>query len=144
MFLGEHEHTIDDKGRLTLPAKLRAAFAGGIVLARGLDKCVNAYTPERWRTVGEERLARLDPFSARGRQFRRYLFTGASESQLDRQGRVPVPAALARYAGLAREVVVAGVEDHLEIWDRTAWRKQADDFEGSAEDVAEHVAAAGH
>jgi len=144
MFLGEHEHTIDDKGRLTLPAKLRAPFAGGIVLARGLDKCVNAYTPERWREVSEQELARLDPFSAEGRQFRRYHFTGASESQLDRQGRVPVPAPLARYAGLGREVVVAGVEDHLEIWDREVWRVRADDFEGSAEDVAERLAAAGH
>jgi MraZ protein len=144
MFLGEHEHTIDDKGRLTLPAKLRAPFASGIVLARGLDKCVNAYTPERWKALGEERVARLDPFSAEGRKIRRYLFTGASESQLDRQGRVPVPAALARYAGLGREVVVAGVEDHLEIWDRAVWREQAEEFEGNAEDVAERLAAAGN
>jgi MraZ protein len=144
MFLGEHEHTIDDKGRLTLPAKLRAPFAAGIVLSRGLDKCVNAYTPERWERLREERLAAIDPFSTEGRKIRRYLFTGASESQLDRQGRVPIPPALAGYAGLDREVVVAGVDDHLEIWDRTAWRKLADDFEGSAEDVAERLAASGH
>lgn len=144
MFLGEHEHTIDDKGRLTLPAKLRAPFAGGIVLSRGLDKCVNAYTPDRWRALGKERLAAIDPFSTEGRKIRRYLFTGASEGNLDRQGRVPIPAALASYAGLDREVVVAGVDDHLEIWDRTAWRKLAEDFEGSAEDVAERLAATGH
>jgi MraZ protein len=144
MFLGEHEHTIDDKGRLTLPAKLRASFAGGIVLSRGLDKCVNAYTPERWQALREERLAAIDPFSTEGRKIRRYLFTGASEAMLDRQGRVPVPAALASYAGLGKEVVVAGVDDHLEIWDRKAWRKLADEFEGSAEDVAERLAASSH
>ncbi len=144
MFLGEHEHTIDDKGRLTLPAKLRAPFADGIVLTRGLDKCVYAFTPERWQALRDERLAAIDPFSIEGRKIRRYLFTGAAESTLDRQGRVPIPAALGSYAGIDREVVVAGVDDHLEIWDRTAWRTLAEDFEGSAEDVAERLAATGH
>jgi MraZ protein len=140
MFLGEHEHTIDDKGRLTLPAKLRASFASGIVLSRGLDKCVHAYTPERWQQVREETVSSINPLTPEGRMMQRYLFSGASESTLDRQGRVPVPAALAEYAGIGKDVVVAGVDDHLEIWDRTAWRKQADDFEGSAEDVAQRLA----
>jgi transcriptional regulator MraZ len=144
MFLGEHEHTIDDKGRLTLPAKLRAPFAGGIVLIRGLDKCVYAFTPERWQGLRNERLAQIDPFSTEGRKMRRYLFSGAAKATLDRQGRVPVPTALVEYAGLRKDVVVAGVDDHLEIWDRMAWRKLADDFEGSAEDVAERLAATGH
>lgn len=144
MFLGEHEHTIDDKGRLTLPAKLRAPFAAGIVLTRGLDKCVYAFTPDRWRALRDERLASIDPFSIEGRKIRRYMFTGAAEAQLDRQGRVPIPAPLANYAGIGKDVVVAGVDDHLEIWDRTAWRKLADDFEGSAEDVAQRLSTAGH
>jgi MraZ protein len=142
MFLGEHEHTIDDKGRLTLPAKLRAPFAGGIVLSRGLDKCVHAHTPERWRNLREERLAAIDPFSSAGRQMQRYVFSGASESTVDRQGRVPIPGPLAKYAGLGKDVVVAGVDDHLEIWDRAAWRRQSEEFEGSAEDVAERISTA--
>lgn len=143
MFLGEHEHSIDDKGRLTLPARLRVPFAAGIVLTRGLDKCVHAYTPERWESLRAERMAAIDPFSAAGRQMQRYLFSGAADSTVDRQGRVQLPAALVNYAALGREVVVAGVDDHLEIWDRAAWRKLADDFEGSAEDVAERLAS-GH
>lgn len=140
MFLGEHEHSIDDKGRLTLPARFRVPFAGGIVLTRGLDKCVHAYTPEGWKNLREARIATVDPFSEDGRQIQRFFFSAGSESNLDRQGRVPIPPALAKYAGLEREVVVTGVNDHLEIWDRAAWREQADHFEGSAEDVAERLA----
>jgi MraZ protein len=142
MFLGEYEHSIDDKGRLTLPAKFRAPFASGIVLTRGMDRCLHAYTPDAWRALIDSRIATLDPLSPGGRQIQRFFFSAASESNLDRQGRVAIPPALARYAELGREVVVTGVNDHLEIWDRPAWRKHADEFEGSAEDVAERLSTA--
>lgn len=143
MLLGEHEHTVDDKGRLTLPAKFRAPFAAGIVLTRGMDGCLYGYTREDWNRLRAE-LASLDPLSPDGRRIRRFFFSGASESELDRQGRVNVPPALARHAGLKREVVVAGVEDHVEIWDRATWRDQLKEIEGSAEDVAERLAATRH
>ncbi len=141
MLLGEHDHSLDDKNRLTLPAKFRQSFSDGVVLARGMDGCLAVYTREGWTSFVESRLAVLDPLSKESRQMSRFMFAGASEAELDKQGRVMVPAPLVEHAGLEREVVVAGVRDHLEIWDRTAWREQLKEVEGSAELVAERLAA---
>jgi MraZ protein len=141
MLLGEYEHTIDDKNRLTLPARFRSAFAEGVVVTRGLDECLYAYTPSAWARLVEQRLAPLNPFSKEGRQMQRFFYAGAVEAELDRQGRVTIPPALMSRARLARDVVVAGVNDHLEIWDRAAWRRELSEVEGSAEDVAERLAA---
>lgn len=140
MFLGEHEHTLDEKGRLTLPAKLRDSFPDGLVLTRGMDGCVYAYAKADWADLAA-RLSGLNPLSRDDRMIQRHFFSGAAEVMPDRQGRVMVPAALAAQAKLGREVVVAGVYDHLEIWDRAAWRAQVADAEGRAEDVAERLAA---
>jgi MraZ protein len=141
MLLGEHEHTIDDKNRLTLPARFRSAFADGIVVTRGMDGCLFAYTRGDWDRLVETRLATLDPLSKEGRRLHRFFFSGAAEGELDKQGRLSVPAALIEHAKLGRDVVVAGVHDHLEIWDRAAWRAELAAVEGSAEDVAERLAA---
>ena len=141
MLLGEYEHTIDDKSRLILPSKFREAFADGIVLTRGMDGCLYGYSRDDWENLVTTRLAELDPLSREGRLMQRYFFSAAASADLDRQGRVPVPASLAEKAGLDREVVVAGVYDHLEIWDRAAWREHLKEVEGSAEHVAERLAA---
>ena len=144
MLLGEHEHTIDDKNRLTLPAKFRGAFADGIVVTRGMDGCLYAYTQDGWRGVVDSRLAGLHPLSKEGRRMQRFFFAGATEGTLDKQGRVSLPAPLLQHAQLGRDVVVAGVNDHLEIWDRAAWQRELAEVEGSAEDVAERLAAQGN
>ena len=141
MLLGAFEHTIDDKSRLTLPARFRESFAEGIVLTRGMDGCLYAYTRADWDRLVETRLSTLDPLSREGRLMQRYFFASAAAAEPDKQGRVPVPAALVEAAGLGREVVVAGVYDHLEIWNRAAWREHLREVEGSAEDVAERLAA---
>ena len=140
MLLGSYDHTIDDKNRLTLPAKFRQALSGGLVITRGMDGCLYCYPQAEWEQLVESRLARLDPLSREGRLMHRYFFAGASEAEPDKQGRVLVPATLANQAGIEREVVVAGVGDHLEIWDRAAWRDHVKEIEGSAEDVAERLA----
>jgi MraZ protein len=140
MLLGEHEHTIDDKNRLTLPAKFRRAFVDGIVVTRGMDGCLYAYTRGDWEKLVASRLGTLDPLSQEGRRLQRFFFSGAAESDLDKQGRAMIPSALIEHAKLGREVVVAGVYDHVEIWDRAAWRKEIAEVEGSAEDVAERLA----
>jgi MraZ protein len=140
MLLGEHEHTIDDKNRLTLPAKFRSAFERGLVLSRGIERCLYAYPRDQWATAVESRLSELDQLSREGRLMQRYFFSGAAEGELDKQGRVMVPSSLSDYAGLGKEVVVAGIRDHLEIWDRASWRAHLDEIEGSAEDVAERLA----
>jgi MraZ protein len=140
MFLGEYEHTLDEKGRLTLPARFRDSFPEGLVLTRGMDGCLYVYADADWRSLVESRLASLDPLSKGDRMIQRHFFSGASVAAPDRQGRIGIPAPLAEHAGLGRDVVVAGVFDHLEIWDRAAWRAQLQDVEGRAEDVAERRA----
>jgi MraZ protein len=143
MLLGAYEHTIDDKNRLTLPARFREAFAEGVVVTRGIERCLVVYPRPDWREFVEEELSRLNPFEREARQMRRYLFSAAAETELDRQGRITLPGVLGEYAKLGRDVVVAGVQDHLEVWNRAAWREQLEAVEGSAELVAERLAA-GH
>ena len=141
MFLGEYEHTLDDKNRLTLPARFRNSFPDGLVVTRGMDGCLNAYARSDWERLVESRLASLDPLSRDDRMMKRYFFSAAIEAVPDKQGRIMLPAMLAERAALGREVVVAGVHDHLEIWDRGAWRAQVAEVEGRAEHVAERLAA---
>lgn len=140
MFLGEHEHTLDQKGRLTLPAKYRDSFPEGLVLSRGMDGCVFAYAKADWSELAS-RLAALDTLGRDDRMMKRHFFSGAAEVMPDRQGRIMIPTALASHAKLDRDVVIAGVFDHLEIWDGAAWHAQIADVEGRAEDVAERLAA---
>ena len=140
MLLGEYEHVIDEKSRLTLPAKFREAFAEGVVVTRGFDGCVFAFRRPDWDRLVESRLSTLDPFSPEGRRVQRHFFSGAAETELDKQGRVMVPRELMQHAKLSREVVVAGVNDRLEIWDRDTWRTELAQVEGSAEDAAERLA----
>jgi MraZ protein len=140
MLLGEYEHTIDDKNRLTLPARFRAAMASGVVLTRGLDTCVEAYPADGWTRLVQARLSGLNPLSRETRVLERFYYTGAIEAQPDKQGRVMLPAALLEHGGLGREVVVVGMRDRLEIWDRAAWRAQLKEVMGSAEHVAERLA----
>jgi MraZ protein len=139
MLLGEHEHSLDDKNRLTLPAKFREAFADGVVVTRGMDGCLFAYARGDWERLAE-RIGALDPLSRESRVMQRHFFSGAAAGELDRQGRMVLPSPLIEGAGLGREVTVAGVYDHLEIWDRAKWREHLQEVEGSAEHVAERLA----
>jgi MraZ protein len=139
MLLGEHEHSLDDKNRLTLPAKLRAEFEDGVFVTRGLDGCLFAYPRAAWEQM-VERIRSLDPLAPGSRVMQRHFFAGATQAELDKQGRLVLPASLIEHAGLGREVTVAGVYDHLEIWDRAKWREHLQEVEGSAEHVAERLA----
>jgi len=139
MLLGDHDHTLDDKNRLTLPAKLREQLGSEVVITRGLDGCLSVYSRAAFEVLAE-RVGTLDPFSSEARTLQRYFFTGGTDVELDRQGRMVVPARLLEEVGIGREVTVAGVYDHLEIWDRAAWREQLQAVEGSAQDVAERLA----
>ena len=139
MLLGEHEHTLDDKNRLTLPAKLREQLGTQVVVSRGLDGCLYVYSQTEWARLAE-RVGSLDPFSREARTMQRWFFASGSDAELDKQGRMVIPATLLTNAAIGREVTVAGVYDHLEIWDRAAWREQQQTVEGSAEDVAERLA----
>jgi MraZ protein len=116
-------------------------MAGGVVLTRGLDACVEAYPAEDWHRLVEDSLAGLNPLSREARVLERFYYTGAVEVQPDKQGRVMLSPGLIEHAGLGREVVVVGMRRRLEIWDRAAWRTQLKEVMGSAEHVAERLAA---
>lgn len=139
MFYGEYEHTVDEKSRLTLPARFRDALAGGVVLARGIEKNIDVYPRASWdANVG--RIAELDSLNREAREMKRFVFAGATVAELDKQGRVLVPPHLATHASVEKEVVLAGVHDHIEIWDRSEWATHLSAIEGSAGDVAERLA----
>lgn len=144
MLLGEFEQRIDEKNRVTIPARLRDHFADGVFVTRGLDRCLSVFTRDGWEAFVASQTGRLDPFSREARQLQRYLYGGAVEAEMDRQGRVALPAPLLQHAELDRDIVVAGVRDRLEIWNRSAWRRAFDEFEGSVQGVAERLARESH
>jgi MraZ protein len=139
MFYGEYDHAIDDKNRLILPARFRHSLAGGVVLARGIERNIDVYPSDSWHE-NMARIAELDSLSREAREMKRYVFAGAAVAELDRQGRVLLPQQLADHAGITKDVVVAGVHDHVEVWDRAAWAAHLSEIEGSAGDVAERLA----
>jgi MraZ protein len=139
MLLGQHEHSLDDKNRLTLPVKLREQLGEDVVVTRGMDGCLYVYA----RAAFDERAAEigsLGGLSAAERSMQRLFFATSVAAGLDKQGRMVIPSTLLDGIGIGREVTVAGVGDHLEIWDRAAWRTKLQEMEGSAEDVAEQLA----
>ncbi len=140
MFFGEYEHAIDDKSRLTLPARFRAALADGVVVAKGLDGCIDVWPRETWNVKVVERIGNLDSLLPDARQLQRHFFSSASEDIPDKQGRVLLPASLVRHAGLAKDVTLVGNNDHLEIWDRAAWAAMAEGMEGGVESAAQRLA----
>ena len=139
MLLGEHDHALDDKNRLTLPARQRDQLGDRVVVTRGLDGCLYVYAAAAWEQLAA-RVGSLDPLSREARTMQRFFFASGSDAELDKQGRIVIPANLLESAGIGRDVTVAGIYDHLEIWDRAAWRDQRQTVEGSAEDVAERLA----
>jgi MraZ protein len=139
MFYGEYEHTLDEKSRLTLPARFRHALAGGVVLTRGLDRNIDVFPRESW-DASVARIAGLDSLTREAREMKRHVFAGASPAELDRQGRILVPPHLVAHAGLEKDVVIAGVHERIEIWDRAEWEARVRANEGSAADVAERLA----
>jgi MraZ protein len=141
--LGEYEHTLDEKGRLTLPSRLRPYFEGGIVITKGVDRCLFAFPPEEWAAFKANIKAHAD-LSSKGRQLSRMFFSMAFEASLDRQGRVLVPTKLAQYAGLARDVTLAGVDDRLEIWSTEEWNGYVEGADESFAEIVEEFAGRGY
>lgn len=138
MFLGEFQHTLDDKGRLTIPARFRDGLGERFIVTRGLDNCLFAYPASEWQVL-ESRLKSLPLTKADARAFVRFLFSGAAECELDKQGRVMVPAPLREHARLDKDVVVIGVSNRVEIWSKDRWEGYVEQAEQSFEDIAENL-----
>jgi len=122
VFTGEYRHTVDDKGRIAVPSKFRAQLSEGAVISRWLDACLAIHTKGGWDALATK-VAGLPIADAGSRLFQRYVFAGAFEAELDRQGRVVVPAYLREWAGLESDAVIVGSRDHAEIWAPGRWEE---------------------
>jgi MraZ protein len=130
MFLGEYSHTIDDKGRLTIPAKYRGELAAGLVITRGLDHNLIIFPLESWHQLAEK--VNSHPFSdSKLRAFRRRIFSGAADLEPDRQGRIVVPAHLREFAGIETDVVVSGMHSYVEVWSAESWASERNTLDAS-------------
>lgn len=137
MFLGEYRHTLDTKGRLTLPSKFREQLASGVVITRGLDGCLFVFTMDIWKKFTEILNQQL-PFTQKtARDFSRFFFSGASDIIPDRQGRVLIPPYLRDYAHLQDEVIISGANTRLELWTPELWEPTLQEVETNAERIAE-------
>ncbi len=138
MFMGEYNHTVDTKGRLIIPAKLREGLGEEFVVTKGLDGCLFAFPMDEWR-IFEEKLKALPITREGARKFTRFFIAGAASCELDKQGRILLPASLREFAGIEKDVVLAGVLGRVEIWDRERWMSSCsfDDVEDAAAQLAD-------
>jgi MraZ protein len=136
MLMGEYSHSLDAKGRLIIPAKFREQMGDVFVISKGLDGCLFAFPPEEWQKL-EAKLQKLPLTNKDARRFSRYFLAGAAEAELDRQGRVLIPQNLREAAGLERDVILCGVGNRVEIWDRDRWL-EASDFD-DVDELADHM-----
>jgi transcriptional regulator MraZ len=143
-FRGLYEHSLDSKDRLTVPARFRSALADGVVLSKGLDPCVDLYTPEEFQRVSDTYLAPHSPFGSDARKMRRRFHGGSFDETLDSAGRVRLPRPLVEHAGLEGACVIVGAGEHLEIWSADAWAKQEGALDAEASQIAESLAEAGN
>ncbi len=136
--MGEYQHTLDEKGRLTMPARFREELGERFVVTRGLDGCLFVYPMPEWANL-EAKLQALPLTHREARAFVRLLLSGATECELDRQGRFALPSALREHAGLDKEAVVIGVGSRLEIWSKARWSEYAAEAAGDFAQIAEKI-----
>lgn len=139
MFLGRFAHNLDTKGRLAIPARFRSVLEDGVVLTRGIDRCVTAYPMTAWNELAGK-ISALSMTDPNARQFRRMMFAEAANLDLDGQGRIVLPAALREFAGIDREVVVVGVNSSFEIWSPERWQHMEAVVDDDGEAIASHLA----
>jgi MraZ protein len=138
MFLGTHNPKLDDKGRLTLPAKFREALAGGLMVTKGQDHCLYVFPRAEFEQMA--RKVAEAPFTNESvRAYQRYLFAGTDEQQPDSQGRISIASELRRYAGLSKDCVVIGAINRLEIWNAERWQNYLDEHEEGYAQAREEV-----
>lgn len=138
MFMGEHQHNIDPKGRLFIPARFREGLGDCFVVTKGLDGCLFAYPRLEWETL-EQKLKSLPFTKGDARAFVRFFFSGAAECEVDKQGRILIPGNLREYAQLEKDVVVIGVSSRVEIWAKGQWERYSAQAGSSYEEIAEKI-----
>ncbi len=138
VFMGEFQHTIDEKGRMIVPAKFREALGTSFIVTRGLDQCLFVYPMQEWAVL-EQKLKSLSLMKSDARAFTRFFFSGATECELDKQGRVNLPNNLIEHAKLDKDCVVIGVSNRVEIWSKPIWENYFQESEESFNEIAEKL-----
>ncbi|MCR4275743.1 MAG: division/cell wall cluster transcriptional repressor MraZ [Candidatus Wolfebacteria bacterium] len=138
MFIGEFTHTLDTKGRMAVPVKFRGKLGTNAIITRGLDHCLFVFTSQEWETLAQKLIA-LPLAQANSRAFVRLMLAGAMDVEVDKQGRVLIPDYLRGYAGLGKEIVVAGLYNRIEIWDSQTWKGYKEKTESESDEIAERL-----
>jgi len=138
MLIGEFKHNLDQKGRVSIPAKFRQKFAEGLILTRGIDQCVFGFPKSEWEKV-VNKITNLPLSQANARAFARLMLSGAFEAEIDNQGRVLIPEVLRKYAHLEKKVVIVGMHNRIEIWDDKKWEEYKKQSEENSEEIAERL-----
>jgi MraZ protein len=142
-FHGQHEHSLDSKDRLTIPARFRAALADGVILVKGLDPCVEVYPVQEFARFEEREVAGFSTFSRDQRRMRRRIYAHSVDEQLDSAGRIRLPGNLIEHAGLGGPCVIVGVGDYLEIWQPETWGAEDAEVDAKANQIAEGLGGGG-
>ena len=138
MFIGEYHHTIDEKGRIIIPAKFREELGNTFIITRGIENCLFVYSKENWAKI-TDKLSSL-PFTKKdARTFNRFFMSGATNVELDKQGRVNISKPLIDYANLLKDCVIIGTGDRLEVWSQESWESFFDSTKDSMSDIAENL-----
>lgn len=142
MFSGEYQHSVDPKGRLIMPSKFREGLGEKFMITRGLDDCLFVYSMTDWESF-ETKLKSLPMTDNNARAFVRFFLSGATECELDKQGRILVPQNLRDYAGIEKDVAVVGVSSRVEIWDKDKWQKYISDVNANPNELAKNLTSIG-
>lgn len=137
MFMGEYHHNIDEKGRLTIPSKVRYELGENFIVTRGLDNCLFIYPKDEWTNIINK--YKELPNTKDARNFMRFFLSGATTCEFDKQGRINIPVPLIKYADLTKECVVIGVNDRLEVWSKERWENFIDENESDLSDIADKL-----
>ena len=138
MLLGEYNHSIDEKSRVIVPSKFRDDLGSTFVITKGFDKCLFAFSVTEWKNF-EAGLRALPLSNENARKYVRYFLSGATECQVDKQGRILIPANLKEHAGLKKELVITGVSTRAEIWDKETWDKYTSEENIDLDEIASHM-----
>lgn len=138
MLLGEFQHNLDTKGRMAMPAKFRNKLTVGAIITRGLDHCLFVFSSGEWEILAQKLIA-LPLAQANSRAFVRLMLAGATDVNLDKQGRILIPDYLRGYAGLKKQITVAGLYNRIEIWDSESWKQYKTKTESASDEIAEKM-----
>lgn len=142
MFIGEHSHTIDEKGRVSVPVKYREQLSEGLVVTRGLDHCLWIYTKPEWEKIAGK-LAALPISQKKSRAFARLMLAGAWDAELDSQGRIVLPEYLRTYSSLSKHVIIAGLYNRIEVWNEDSWQAYSAQTQENSDEIAEGMSELG-